>query len=235
MGNLGKRSVLTIILGFVATLSLTSGSAGAGSFGPPRTDYTYSRNFIAVQERYFDTIQRCIRVTISGKVTFRTKNTVGSGYGTVYTFIDRKVYAPTMKVESYGSCVYGPRQYKSVYKVTMEQNWSSSTCSTGVSIGVGVPWGVSVSASPSCGESKLAHRKTTYEGSTGVRTQYNSTTRVAFGNEGMWEPMAFGSGGYNAVRNPLCFKVDADVVVYPTRLGGSDSWTARIKPCVQWW
>lgn len=227
----GRYRLHSFILGIVvlvASLLTTAGTADAASSSYYST--TYTRTFTATKQHYFTTIKRCVRVTVRGSVSFR----LYSGYTHLVTYRTRKVIHPSLTVETFPACVVGPQLYKPVYKMSLTQRWASSTCSAGLSIGVSAPWGVSVGATPSCSKAKLARRSTSYTGRTGVRTQYNSTTKVTFGDEYM-KPIAVGYpvGPAPVYHAPLCFKVATNVVVYPTRLSGSDSYVAALNPCVQ--
>jgi hypothetical protein len=223
--------VLTVVAGVLVATAPVEATRSSRYSG------TYTRSFSATKQRFFATINRCVRVTVTGTTTFRlyTENSY------VRTYATRKVIHPTLKVQTFPACIVGPQQYKPVYKMSLSQRWASSTCSAGLSIGVSAPWGVSVGATPSCSKAKLAKRSTSYTGRTGVRTQYNSTTTISFGNEYL-APVAFarayGGPGYDGPayhRYPLCFKVAVSAVIYPTRLSGSDSYLTGLKPCVRYW
>jgi hypothetical protein len=205
--------------------------AGPAHASGPSNGSTYTKSFRVKKDRYFDTVNRCVRVTLRGKIRFTVR------YDNSYTafYRDRKVLRPAMTVTTYDNCSKS-RTKLATYKIVMRQHWASSTCSTGVSIGVSAPWGVSVSASPNCEKANLARRKTSYTGRASSRTQYNSDTVVRFGNEHM-APLAYarGYGTDSERRERLCFKASANVVVQPRRLGNSDSWYPALRPCVAWW
>jgi hypothetical protein len=236
------RVVLLLAIVLVATL-MASTSAQADRSEPPsagadRTSggTSYTRTFHQSRQRYFPTIRRCVVLSMAGTVTFRIDTNISyAGF-----FESRVVHKPTLTVSTYRTCPQGTGPYvgKNVYKISMNQRWSSSTCSSSVDIAVGAPWGASVGTSVSCGRSNLASRSTTYTGSMWFRTQHNSTTKVRFGNE-YHNPMAYsiprGAPNGRIKRYPLCFKVDLTAIVYPTRTSGSDSFTAPMKSCVRWW
>ena len=193
---------------------------------------SYSRHFSATKMKYFKTLHRCLVVSVAGTYKFKIEyENPNSAF-----YRDRRVVHPSFRVISYPRCIVGPQQYKPVYKMELTQSWSSSSCSTDVGIEVAFPWGVGVSGSQSCGRSNLAQRASSYVGKSGSRTQYNSTTTVKYDNEYL-KPLAWGHafGGPNEVKAPLCFKVDGDAVIYPTKYSDSDSWVAVLKPCVKWW
>ncbi|WP_395691039.1 hypothetical protein [Nocardioides sp.] len=223
------RSVAVLVAGLVAMVGILT-PAPALADGPK--EGSYSRHFSATKMRYFKTLHRCLVVSVSGTYKFRIE------YDTRWSafYRDRRVVHPAFTLRSYPKCITGPQMYKPVHKMELTQSWSSSTCSTDVGISVSAPWGVGVSASQSCDRSRLAYRKTEYVGRSGSRTQYNSTTVVHYDNEYL-KPLAWGHayGGPSEVKAPLCFKVDGDVVVYPTKRGDSDSWESKLKPCVRWW
>jgi len=202
----------------------------AHASGPP-DGATYTRKFRVAKMRYFDTVHRCARITLRGKIKFTVR--YDNGYTAFYR--SRKVLHPSMTVTTFNNCS-SSRVKANTYKFVMRQLWASSTCSTGVSIGVSAPWGVSVSASPNCDKAKLARRKTSYSGYTSSRTQYNSDTVVKFGDE-YKTPLAYGHsyGADNEVKKRLCFKASASLVIQPRRLGNSDSWFPALTPCVAWW
>lgn len=215
------------VLAVTGLVSVGSPDLALGSSGP-----TYRRSFSATKQHYFSTLKRCVRVSIKGSTTFHVRA------DTAYTWFyrDRKVIHPALTVQTYPVCATGPMQPRAVYKMSLGQSWMSSTCSSGVSMSVGAPWGVSVGVSPSCHRAKLAARRTSYAGYTWSRTQNNSTTTISVGNENM-APMAWGHqfGGPTSVRAPLCFNVSVDIVVQTNRLGDSDSYTTSLKPCVRYW
>ena len=224
----------TKVLSVLATVLVLSAvvAAPAGASGPPNNK-SYTKSFAVSTQRYFSTIHRCVRVTLSGKISFTVK--YDNAWSAFYR--SRKVLHPALNVSTYKSCVQGPGiPLAPVYKMSMTQRWSSQSCSAGVSIGVSAPWGVSVSATPGCKKARVAKRSTTYVGRAGSRTQYNSTTVASFGNEYLY-PTAWGHsyGGPGEVKVPLCFKASSSVVIYPTRTSGSDSWQPTLKPCVRWW
>ena len=207
----------------------------AGTDGADRaaSTTTYTRKFSATRQRYFSTINRCVRVTVRGELRFQLKP--HDSY--TGTYVARRVRHPSLTVQTFAECIVGPQVGKAVYKMQLAQKWSSSTCSKSVSIGISAPWGVSVGGSLSCGESNRAVRRSSYTGSSASRTQWNSTTVVPFGDE-YWKPIAYAApyGGQGELkRYPLCFEVDAAAVVYPTRKSGSDSYTGALKPCVRYW
>lgn len=187
---------------------------------------TYTRSYEASKWVWNEDTQRCLHVVASGQVSF----TIGSWNSYTGLYQNRKFIAPKVSVKTYNTCNKN-LVAKGISKLTVGQVVFSNTCEPGVDIGVGYPWGVSVSATLKCGKVKAATRVTTY-GSGSSFTQSNSGTTITLANE-QYGPVRW-------VRNystgavtyyPLSVPVQVNLVVYGTSTS-SDSFSLTLTDSV---
>ena len=107
----------------------------------------------------------CVKVKLSGTIRYTSDFYVSGGGHFVTVKKNPRLVNPKATLYNRTTCSSG--KGKTATKVTLKQFWYYHSCSANPSIGVSYPWGVGVSATPTCGSKKAAYRSTTYgKGST---------------------------------------------------------------------
>ena len=221
------RTVLVTSMLMVATLVPSMVAAA-----PAQAATTYTRSFSSTVAH--NVAGRCVIATLSGQMQFQLDSITARGVTSRF-YVNRKVRYPKVVVKTYRAPCRSGNPRRAITKLQVTQRWSDHSCNGNLSVSVGVPWSLSVGATPSCGREERAVRSTTYEANASYYSQKNSDTVVSYANKGsIHDPQAgsSGPGGTNRVR--LCQTAQVQFVVYPTR-STSDSWTRTFTPCVQWW
>lgn len=202
------------LLALTAVARLAPAAPGSSTAAP-----TYRRTFSATAQDYFRTLQRCVRVSISGSARFRVVE--DTGYTAFYRA--RRVVDPVLTVQTFPRCATGPMPSKPVYAMTLFQGWTATGCS---STGGG---------GPGCPGAGLASWKTSYRGYRSEGAQHVRAS-ISLDDEYL-TPLAWGHqyGGRRRVRAPWCFDVTVYVEVQARRLGGSDTDVTSLRPCVRYW
>lgn len=199
---------------------------------PAQAATTYTRSFGSTVAH--NVAGRCVIATLSGQMQFQLDSITARGVTTRF-YVNRKVRYPKVAVRTYRAPCRSGNPRRAITKLQITQRWSDHSCNGNLSVSVGVPWSLSVGATPSCGSEERAVRSTTYDANSSSYTQKNSDTVVSYANKGsIRDPQAgsSGPGGTNRIR--LCQTAQVQFVVYPTR-STSDSWTRTFTPCVKWW
>lgn len=199
---------------------------------PAQAATTYTRSFSSTVSH--GVAGRCVIATLSGQMQFQITSITARGVTSRF-YVNRKVRYPKVVAKTYRAPCRSGNPRRAINKLQITQRWSDHSCNGNLSVSVGVPWSLSVGATPSCGREERAVRSTTYEANTSSYTQKNSDTVVSYANKGsIRDPQAgsSGPGGTNRIR--LCQTAQVQFVVYPTR-STSDSWTRTFTPCVKWW
>jgi hypothetical protein len=144
----------------------------------------------------------CLVMTASGTITY-TLSAQGEVRGGIYEWTNQKVVAPRLaaSIHAYagGTCI-GPA---TTTKISMGQHWAGSPCNFNPSVSVSFPWGVSVSAWPSCSGRDQAAYSTTYATASAVYVQSNTGS-----------PVAYGTDESATEANHPCYAVYVSVVAY---------------------
>lgn len=171
--------VMTVLVSGIVVASQTSAEA-AKPTSKANTDTYSSTNYVTFAEN-----GECIKYTLDGKVTYtavKGPKEIGGSLRTYY-LKDIKLRAPRLRFWAVKydtvkhSCTTRTAKFK---KLGARQVWRGYSCSYNPSISVGVPWGVSLSAWPNCGNKKAANYGSTYANLT-RGTQLRSDTVIKFG------------------------------------------------------
>jgi hypothetical protein len=214
-----RMATSAVITGLVSALlvALPATEASAVSWKPHTKSYSKTSKF------YFKPLKRCIRTTLTGKVSFKFAKISGGKSGTRYTYKDIKIVNPKMVVKVLTKCKGGKAAKLS--KAQLTQRWyESRKCSLNVGVAAGYPWGVTLIPTKECGKRKAGVLKTTYSPNKSKYTQYNTGRPLYF-------------KGRLQINKPINKKVDTRLCISgrPTvtaYVGGkSDSWTGTKRMC----
>ena len=173
------HAVVAVFASFAVVLGMSTGAQAATSTEKANTD-SYSRSgTIAFPEN-----GECVKYTLDGKVTYtavKGPKDIGSSLRT-YWLKNIKLRAPRLRFwtvvydSSTHSCTSRTAKFK---KIGVRQLWAGYACAYNPTISVSVPWGVSLSAWPSCGNKKAANYGSTFSSGTSG-TQLRSDTIIKF-------------------------------------------------------
>lgn len=185
----GRTAALRCVVGLLALAGgLAAASTRAEAAGTLATDKTVSQTdsftYNLTQSTGFGT---CVRHTVTFTVfydytrKFAARDQLGAIYIEYFDFTPTKVRVAAPKVVSrvQTSCVNATATNLSRLDVT--QRFRGFSCSFDPSISVGVPFGVALSAWPSCGNKQVAAYSTANGTATSSYTQYNSAALVTLG------------------------------------------------------
>lgn len=155
----------------------------------------------------------CVKVSAAGSTTYSTDYYVSGAGQLVTVYKNPTLHTPKIALRLYKSCAKGVYKHRlKMATADVDQAWYYHTCSANPSIGVGAPWSVGVSVTPTCGNKNAAHRSTRYPHAAFAFIQYNSSTKA------VWHKK-FDTAV--PVKNVLCLHGAAQLTVY--RGGKSDS------------
>jgi hypothetical protein len=219
--NRTSRRIVSALAGVIT-------ACAALAAAPPQATAatTYTRSYEASKWVWNEDTQRCVHVVATGQVSF----TIGGWNSYVGLYQNRKFIAPKVNVTTYNTCNKN-LVAKKIAKLTVGQVVFSDTCEPGVGIGVGYPWGVSVSTTLKCGKVKAATRVTTYGSGTSF-TQSNSGTTITLANEQYGPIRWVRNYSTNAVTYyRLSVPIQVNLVVYGTSTT-SDSFSLTLTDSV---
>lgn len=178
-----RRAVPALLLPLVAAVALLAASMTGAQAAKPttkaNTDTYSSTGYIAFPEN-----GECIKYTLDGKVTYtavKGPKDAGSSLRTYY-LKNIKLRAPRLRAQTLKydtakhACGTKAAKFK---KLGVRQVFAGYACSYNPSISVSVPWGVSASAWPSCGNKKAASYGSSYSSGSSA-TQLRSDTVITF-------------------------------------------------------
>jgi len=125
-------------------------------------------------------LHRCVSFTATGTFTYTVSRLSASP--PLIEWTKQKINAPSLaataqRTNGKGKCVGSV----SLTKLAMAQHWTGFACSFNPSISFNLPWGVGVSAWPTCNHRNQATRSHIY-GSGSKHTMFDSGARVGYGN-----------------------------------------------------
>jgi len=209
-----KLIAAALATGVVSTglLAVTATDASAIDIQTYTKPYNKSANF------YSKPLKRCVKTTLSGKVTF--KHYLYKQHGAIAdAFLGVKLINPTMHTTVLTKCSGG--KSATVTKMAMTQRWYESTkCKLNVAIAAGYQWTVAVTPTVECGRRNAGTRATTYSVKANNYTQSNSGRPVDFNGE-----------VHIKYKTALCLSARTTVTAYISNR--SDSGTNTIKACVK--
>jgi hypothetical protein len=205
---------VALATGVMSTGLLAAGATDASAIATK----TYTKPYSKSANFYSKPLGRCVKTTLSGKVTF--KHYYYKQKGAISdAFLGVKLVNPTMHTTVLTKCTGGKKA--TVTKMSMTQRWYESTkCKLNVAIAAGYQWTVAVTPTVECGKRKAGTRATTYATKANNYTQSNSGRPVGFNGEVHIK--------YNTA---LCLSARTTVTAYINNK--SDSWTNTIKACVK--
>ncbi|HVB43559.1 MAG TPA: hypothetical protein VNF47_12750 [Streptosporangiaceae bacterium] len=138
-----------------------------GSFKQP-----YKRSWTFVSKH----LRSCVVYTAYGSFTYTLWRAINRRTGNVAIYwTNQTLNDPTLHAKVY---VYSPKfrdcaGSRKVTKIQIGQHWTGYACSFNPSLSVSIPWGIGISAWPTCGTRNQASHTTTY-GRRSAVTQFNS-------------------------------------------------------------
>jgi len=166
-----KTLVSAALTGLTASLFVVLPASEANA----ATWRTYTKKYSQTKSFYSKPLKRCIRTTLSGKVTFKFTTDIPKDY----TYKDIKIIEPKMATKVLTKCSGG--KAATVTKMEMTQRWyESRKCEMDVEVSAGAPWSVSVTPTVECGSRKAGTRKSVYGNKNKTYTQSNSGRPVSF-------------------------------------------------------
>lgn len=171
--------LISIVAATTVVVSLAATAEAATPTKKSNTD-TYSRSGTIP----FPENGECIRYIIDGTITYTARKgqkDTGSNLGT-YFLQNIKLKSPRLRVNAvkYDTVTHGCTTRTAKFKgLGVRQVWAGYSCNFNPSISVGLPWGVSFSAWPSCGDKRAASYGSKFTNLTGG-TQLRTDSMVKF-------------------------------------------------------
>ena len=194
---------------------------------------TYGKKYFYTWTFVTHKLHRCAKINLNGTITWVNKDTpCPHGYAcAVFKWNDIMLRHPTMSVTVLHQHAHKPicGGRADLQKVTMYQGWTGYACSFNPSLGFAIPWSVSISGWPSCGNRNQVGYTTKPTGQLSVYHQYNSGSPASFGN---WS-----TDGSLPPKHGPCYGGFPSVVLYLP--GESDSYGAgnikhSLQICLPW-
>ncbi|MCC9709904.1 hypothetical protein E4N62_34380 [Streptomyces sp. MNU76] len=170
-----KASVSAALAGLTASLfvMLPATEVNAATWTTHTKKYSQTKSF------YSKPLKRCVRTTLSGKVTFKFAKISGGKSGVRHTYKDIKVVQPKMTTKVLTKCSGG--KAATTTKIEMTQRWyESRKCSLDIAITAGAPWTIAVTPTVECGSRKAGTRKSVYNNKNKNYTQSNTGRPLYF-------------------------------------------------------
>ncbi len=182
--NIPRLRVIGLALGLTsAVLAASPAVALAASPRQAQQIVLVNKNFSVTYSRSwtFKTshLHRCVVLTASGTFAYHLKGTEFRSKD--YEWSHQRLSDPTItaSVQNYSKGKCSGRA--NVSKISLAQYWTGYGCSYNPSIGFSVPWGISFSLWPNCGDRNQVGYKTHYGRGSRFR-QFNSGSPASFGN-----------------------------------------------------
>lgn len=222
------RSRVSAVLTFAGAIVLAT--AGAAQAAVPAAGSALKTEHRAVSYSvtwHFRSraIHRCVTLRATGTVKYaETKMPNPHDPPPEIAFTSIKLTNPRLSatVYHYGKGRCGSRER--LTKISIGQHWTGYSCSYNPTLSVSYPWGISVSAWPSCGDRRQAHYSTGY-GRGSYYRQSNSGSPTRFGNDTI---------DYQA--SAPCYGITASTVAYVGSRSdsyGASNGSASRKVCLK--
>ncbi|WNZ08398.1 hypothetical protein [Streptomyces sp. 11x1] len=209
-----KTSLSVALTGLVAGLFVTLPASDANA----ATWTTHTKKYSQTKSFYSKPLKRCVRTTLSGKVTFKYGYIVGR-----HTYKDIKVIEPKMATKVLTKCSGG--KAATTTKMEMTQRWyESRKCEMEVGVSAGAPWSISVTPTVECGSRKAGTRKSVYGNKNKTYTQSNTGRPLYF--KGKLEIRHSPTAKYD---RRFCMSGRPTVQAYVKN--NSDAWSQTMKFC----
>lgn len=204
-----KRLYPALAIPFLLISSLTAAAPAAAGV----TSKTITKSFTKKSSFYSTPLSRCVHTRITGKMSaFYVRSTQDYPTPADYQSLqDPRVKNLTMTVRTTRTCTAGAAK-ANVTKATLRQSYYYWKCSSNPSISVSYPWSVGVSATPTCGDEKVARRATTYDVKRAKYVQYNSGVRAT------WDKLSYGE---TSTKVKSCLHGVSDVTIYRANISDS--------------
>lgn len=213
--RLRKFAAATVLgLTTISAVATLSGQAAAGIKAERARTHKEHVNYTKTWTFKSPHLHRCVFIKASGRINYTLVDQPGKPVST-FTWKNQVLRDPSLTIRitgrsKSGKCT-GPAK---LVKVSMQQDWTGYSCSFNPSLSVSVPWGVSISAWPSCGNRNQAGFKSDPPGKLSHYSQFNNGSPAGFANF-QTSPQA-GPGP--------CYGIYPTIVAYLT--GTSDSYNA---------
>ena len=204
-----KRLYPLLAVPVLLVTSLSAASPAAAGV----TSKTITKSFTKKSSFYSSPLSRCVHTKITGEMSaFYVRSTQSYPTPADYQSLqDPRVKDLTMTVRTTRTCAAGSARAK-VTKATLHQSYYYWKCSSDPSISVSYPWSVGVSATPTCGNEKVARRTTTYDVRRAKFVQYNSGVRAT------WDKLSYGE---TSTKAKSCLHGISDVTIYRANISDS--------------
>ncbi|MCD0448387.1 hypothetical protein LO762_04130 [Actinocorallia sp. API 0066] len=179
---------------------------------------TYGRSYSASVQQYSFGLKRCIRISISGNVTFKIRSHGKSGK----FYYDVRLVEPTMRVRGLTKCTKGKATKLS--GMHMQQNWYETKCDLKADASVSFPWTIGTAVTVECGSRKVLRLTSTDMTKRKVYTQFAESHVAAFTGRATYV-------AYPGKTRPLCLATHVRTTAYLK--GANDAFDPRIKICVK--
>jgi hypothetical protein len=178
---IGGTCSLALIAG---SMALASGPANAATPGHPHVKKLLG-NFKIHYSKTWQFKSRPLKVCMFLKATGMLSYSlylVGGVKNWSYEWDKQKIHAPRLTAEIHdfanGSCA-GP---STLTKLTLGQYWAGYSCSFNPQISISYPYGVSLSAWPSCKPRRQASDQSTFDATSSFYEQATTRGSVSYGN-----------------------------------------------------
>lgn len=217
---MANRLISAALATGVATTALIGISAGGAAAVDAKT---YTRSYSKSTNFYSAPLKRCVRTTLSGKVTFTYY--LYRQHSAADRYYNVKLVEPKMKISVLTKCSGG--KAATLTDASLTQRWYESTCKLDAAVTAGYPWTVAVTPTVECGKHDVGTRSTKYSAKATTYTQNNSGRPVAFSGD-----LILGRDPeHGSTVRPLCLSGRPTVTAYISNK--SDSWTKTLKACVK--
>ncbi|MBB1243260.1 hypothetical protein GL263_06735 [Streptomyces durbertensis] len=208
-----------IVTGVASTLLVVGPiSEASATHGKEKT---YTRSYKKTLDFYSKPLKRCVRTTLTGKVTFKHSILHKGKGGMPHRYRGVKVSDPKMETRVLTKCKGG--KAATLTKAKLTQRWyESKKCKMDVAVTAGFPWSVAVTPTVECGKREAGTRSTTYSTKSKVYTQHNSGQPLYFTGQILL--------GMNSSKS-LCLSGRPTVTAYIKNK--SDSWAKTAKVCFE--
>ena len=202
-----------LYVAFALAVVLVSSLAAVSPASATTTSKTITKPFTRTAAFYSAPLSRCVHMKVTGTLSaFYVRDSTTYPTPADYQSLqDPKVRDLTMKVWITRTCTAGSAA-ATVTKATLRQSYYYWKCSSNPSISVSYPWSVGVSATPTCGDEKVARRATTYGTRNTSYAQYNSGVRAS------WDKLSYGETNTDV---KSCLHGVSDVTIYRSNISDS--------------
>lgn len=162
--------------GLMVAALIASGLVASSAAPASAATRSFGKHYLFTADRWSQPLHACVHIVLEGDVTYTAS---GPSVVNVYTFSNLTLKNPSLTVFLKQSCARTARTVAVGTQADLTQRWYSpyKNCSLNPSIGVGVPWSATISATPHCSNRGKVARRSSHpnpDGRTSRFDQFNS-------------------------------------------------------------